>query len=761
MHCEGIGVRSSTPPSERVHGRRRVGAAVLVAALLGTLLAALPGSPAAAAPSVPSRLESIDPVRVLDTRTSSKVVAGNSVGVPINGRVPSNATAVVLNLTVTDPEAFGFVTAYSGSTRPGTSNANTDQLGETAANLVIVPLTVPGDVRVYASTTTNLVIDLLGWFVPAAGSTAGRYRPVAPAGGRILDTRGEGAPGALGAAGRRVQITGRGGVPASGVRAVAVNVTMTQTVSGGWLQVIPTNGTTAAGASSNVNVSSGGQTVANLVIVPVGADGSVTLVGNAIGHVIVDVAGWFTDSSATSGTDGLFIAVDPTRLADTRAGARVQAGATLAVSAAVAGVDAGQIGSVLANLTVTQSEAPLFVTGYAGIGTIPQVSSINADKADATVANAGIVATNGPSFGLFSSAATHLVVDLLGWFTRSGDLATNGQPGSVISSAAHPSGGQLIRYRSIGAAGGMTQQKTLLFTPAGAPPSGGWPVMVVGHGPIGLGAQCAISAIARASYPDPIDPWLQAGYAVVYPDLEAIGEPGIHPYFHGPGTGRSMLDAMRAARAVDARLSNRGFSSGLSAGGHAALWFAEEAVTYAPDIDVRGAIALDPVASLSGYVQADSFAVMIMQGMRAGTPSLDYSQILQQAAINRLPQLNAGCRDDTFALFADLPNQGLLTSNPMSVPAWAAAFRASDPGHRRTSPVLLVAAEGPVAPGDFAAIPHELHNLYINRACAQNTPLQTTIVQGGHIAVRTAGLPAAITWANQRLTSGQTGCAPL
>ena len=43
-----------------------------MAALLGTLLPALPGSPAAAAPSVPSQLESIDPVRVLDTRSSAK-----------------------------------------------------------------------------------------------------------------------------------------------------------------------------------------------------------------------------------------------------------------------------------------------------------------------------------------------------------------------------------------------------------------------------------------------------------------------------------------------------------------------------------------------------------------------------------------------------------------------------------------------------------------------------------------------------------------
>lgn len=737
-------------------------AAVAAAALAAASLATLPAVPASAAPSVASRLVSTDPVRLIDTRqpggpTNGAKVAGDStIGVPVAGRVPDNATAVVLNATVSDPDGFGYITAYSGGTRPNTSNANTDEVGETAANLVVVPLTTPGDVRIYASVSTHVMVDLLGWFVPAGGDTGGRYRPVAPATARILDTRAEGAPAPLGA-GRTVPITGRAGVPVSGVRAVALNVTMTETTAPGWLQVIPTGGTTAAGASSSVNATSPGQTVANLVIVPVGADGSVTLVGNAIGHVLVDVAGWFTDSSAPDGTDGLFVAVDPTRLADTRSTGPVAPGATLTVDAAVPGVDSAQIGAAFANLTVTDAAAPGYVTGYAGVGTPPEVSSINADRTGATVANAGIVATNGTSFGLFTSAGTNLVVDLLGWFTRSGSVG-----GGVLLAHAQTAAGTLIRYRSIGARGDLTDEVAMVYLPAGNAPQGGWPVMAIAKGPLGLADKCGVTAMSTRE--SQAIPWVDAGYAVVYADLEGLGVdeqgnnvPGEHPYLHGPSAARSILDAVRAARSVPAlNLSDRVGVWGWSGGGNGALWVAEMAPTYAPELDVRGALAMDPVSMVSwtfaGLWTNGGFTPWMAQGISVGY-GLPLEEIMKPDAIALVRStLLTECEQTAFPIFdrfEGTPNGTMLVP---SIPAnWLAAAQASDPGQHGT-PVPVLLAGGNVYDSQAPAVPHEGHLEYQNRACAKGTVVVFRIFAGDHMVMISPGVyDNVIAWMNDRM----------
>ena len=112
---------------------------------------------------------------------------------------------------------------------------------------------------------------------------------------RILDTRtGLGAPQAKLAAGAALslQVTGRGGVPADGVEAVVLNVTVTGPATGGWLAAWPAG--EALPLVSNLNYVAR-QTVPNLVVVKVGAGGAVNLYssGGPV-DVIADVAGWFT-----------------------------------------------------------------------------------------------------------------------------------------------------------------------------------------------------------------------------------------------------------------------------------------------------------------------------------------------------------------------------------------------------------------------------------------------------------------------------------
>ncbi|MGI8807221.1 MAG: hypothetical protein ACR2KK_05180 [Acidimicrobiales bacterium] len=136
--------------------------------------------------------------------------------------------------------------------------------------------------------STHVVVDVAGWYGvdPSPG-----FGFIALAPSRVLDTRaGAGTPLAPGAT-LAVQVTGRGGVPARGVSAVVLNVTVTEPSAGGFLTAWPGGG--ARPLASNLNFVAG-QTVPNLVVVKVGATGQVDLLNNrGTTHVVADVAGWF------------------------------------------------------------------------------------------------------------------------------------------------------------------------------------------------------------------------------------------------------------------------------------------------------------------------------------------------------------------------------------------------------------------------------------------------------------------------------------
>jgi hypothetical protein len=209
------------------------------------------------------------------------------------GGVPaSGVSAVVLNLTVTDTATGGWLAAWpAGQPLPLVSNLNY-VAGQTVPNLAIVKVGAGGAVNLFSSGgPLSVIADVAGYFGEAGGTGAG-FAALVPA--RILDTRtGDGAPAAKVAPGIPIslQVTGRGGVPATGVSAVVLNVTVTEPASGGWLAAWPAG--EALPLVSNLNYVAG-QTVPNLVVVKVGAGGKVNLYssGGPV-HVIADVAGYF------------------------------------------------------------------------------------------------------------------------------------------------------------------------------------------------------------------------------------------------------------------------------------------------------------------------------------------------------------------------------------------------------------------------------------------------------------------------------------
>jgi hypothetical protein len=371
------------------------------------------------------RYTAADPVRVLDTRTglgarAGRLGAGQTLDLQVIGTagVPAGATAVVLNLTGVSAAARTDLRAYPTpvTTRPVplVSTLNLEQ-GSTRANLVTVAIGNLGKVRLRSGGgSVHVLADLAGWYAPSAGSS---FRAVDPV--RLLDTRRGAAVGPGGTVDLRVG--GTGPVPGAAT-AVALTVTAVGATADTDVRAYPASADPAAVPRvSNVNASSAAA-VPNLVIVRVGADGTVRL-RNASGrvHLLADLAGYYTADPAGD----LFRAVTPRRVLDTRVRLGTAAGSptrlgpgattTLTVGGAT-GVPRYATAAVL-NLTGVSATARTDLRAYpATAATLPLVSNLNLDRGS-TAADLSVVKLGGAAVRIRNNAGTvGVVVDAAGWF---------------------------------------------------------------------------------------------------------------------------------------------------------------------------------------------------------------------------------------------------------------------------------------------------------------------------------------------------------
>lgn len=390
-----------------------------------------------------STFQGLFPSRVLETRAGLQTFDGlfNGVGALVTQGTTSfkvverglllsitavDVAAVVLNVTVTNPTAPGFLTVYpSNVDRPTSSNLNFVR-GQTIANLVIVPVGPDGSATIFngSAGTSDVAVDLLGWFPSGPG-----YKGLTPA--RVLETRPSlttvdgqfSGTGKLNArATSNLTLVGRGGIPSTGVGAIVVNVTATNPTAAGFLTVFPAgqNRPTA----SNVNFVKG-ETIPNMVIVPVGAGGQVSIFNGSSGttDVVVDVLGWFPTGSSFTG-------LNPARLLDTRSGystvdGRFSGGGTIPTSPTTflnltvtgrGGVPTTDVGAVALNITVTNPTGPGYVAVFPQ-GGFSASSSVNF-VAGQTVPNMVIVPVGGHGQISIQAnfASSDIIVDVLGWF---------------------------------------------------------------------------------------------------------------------------------------------------------------------------------------------------------------------------------------------------------------------------------------------------------------------------------------------------------
>jgi hypothetical protein len=229
--------------------------------------------------------------RLLDTRSagpSGKPPAGSILTIPLSASVPSDAVALAVNLTVTETTGPGFFSLWAaGQPQPGSSNGNSDAVGQTRAVFGIVPVSASG-LSLFTQSGSHVIVDVAGYFTgpSAVSSPDGLFLPSSPS--RLIDTR-SGSP-----------IWPNGAVEFSApqsAKSVWLNLTLTQTQSPGFLTAF------AAGsdlpATSNVNASEFAETVANAAIVAVSTRG-VSAYAHDGTHFIADLAGSFLGTPQTA-----------------------------------------------------------------------------------------------------------------------------------------------------------------------------------------------------------------------------------------------------------------------------------------------------------------------------------------------------------------------------------------------------------------------------------------------------------------------------
>ncbi len=223
----------------------------------------------------------LNPNRLLDTRGSGRVAAGSTTPVQVGGAagVPAGAAGAVLNVTAVNPSDGGFLTVFPcGEAQPNSSNLNF-VARQTVANAVAATIGDGGEVCVFSSVETDLLVDLNG------ALTSG-FAGLTPE--RLLDTRASTRVGA--GSTTQIRVDNAAGVPGGAVAAV-LNVTAVNPSDGGFLTVFPCG--ESQPNASNVNFVRG-QTVANAVAATLGTNGSVCVFSSVETHLLADLNGVFT-----------------------------------------------------------------------------------------------------------------------------------------------------------------------------------------------------------------------------------------------------------------------------------------------------------------------------------------------------------------------------------------------------------------------------------------------------------------------------------
>jgi hypothetical protein len=370
----------------------------------------------------PLQFVPVTPCRVLDTRNAAGPFGGPAIGanqmrtfaIPQSAcGIPATAGAYSLNVTAVPGGSLDYITVWpAGQTQPVVSLLNSLD-GRVKANAAIVPAGTAGGINVFAnaSTPTDVVIDINGYFIPAASSTLQFYSLV-PC--RTVDTRNAAGPlgGPYLAAGQARAFplqTSNCQIPPE-AQAYSLNITAIPVGPLGFLTAWPTG--KAQPNTSTLNANTGAVT-ANAAIVPAGTGGNVSVYASSNAEVLIDVNGYF----APPGVGGTSLyTTTPCRVFDTRNAPfpPFPGSFLLPVESGPCNVSTVAAAYVL-NATVVPPAPLNYLTLWAAGTSQPDVSTLNAIDGSIT-SNMAIVTDTDGVILIYASDVTQLLLDVSSYF---------------------------------------------------------------------------------------------------------------------------------------------------------------------------------------------------------------------------------------------------------------------------------------------------------------------------------------------------------
>jgi hypothetical protein len=322
--------------------------------------------------------------------------------------------------------------------------------------------------------------------------------------------------------------------------------------------------------------------------------------------------------------------------------------------------------------------------------------------------------------------------------------------------------GVRVVYRSTDGKGAPTTVSGVVVVPPGNPPRGGWPIVSIGHDATGVRTDCAPSLAAElGQYSAIIGAVVARGYLVAMTDYQGLGVDGfMHPLLDSVALGNNMIDVVRAARHVLPTASNRWAAFGVGQGGMAAWGANEQAARYGTGLDLVGAIALSPIADLTGLADAAENGTL--------TPAQYRLQMLVVATLVTSPDSKSNPDDffsanakDTFGYLTNCavvnPLENLAAATRLvpedlkpKTPAAAMQLRDFLRGYALPTPLVLSAPLLVVYATSDPFLPPEWIDRAVQAACGRGEQVEVVRRIGDLSVLNDIALYDAVAWLQGR-----------
>jgi pimeloyl-ACP methyl ester carboxylesterase len=336
-------------------------------------------------------------------------------------------------------------------------------------------------------------------------------------------------------------------------------------------------------------------------------------------------------------------------------------------------------------------------------------------------------------------------------------------PGTIVRKervVAAPAGATAWRilYHSTDVNGTDTLMSGLVVAPSAAAEPGSRTVVSWAHPTTGTAPRCAPSSgIAPFVFIEGLSDLLAAGHVVVATDYAGMGIAGPPSFLLGATEGANVLDIVRAAGSIDGiGASNRVVLWGHSQGGHAALFAAERAAVYAPDLDVAGVAVAAPATDLGALLTADiddvsgvtigSYAfTSYARAYASRLPSDPLSSILTPAGADAAPRMAKLCLLGQNAQLHTIATPLIgefVTSDPATAPVWGDLLAQNTPSVAPL-PVPLFVAQGAK---DTLVRPHITAAYVATQEKAGSSVESHVLPNATHATVALDSVPDLLTW---------------